>query len=254
MPAQGRELLTLQTADGRRVAAVFGKALDSEGAALPDAASRPTILYFYGNGDCIKTSMQQFAEFRRLGFNVLIPEYVGYPMSGGRPSETGMYDTADAAYAWLLTRPDVNPRRIVIVGRSIGGGPAIDLASRRPVAGLAVFSAFTSMDDMARKVLPMFPTRLFLRTHFANERKIADVKCPIFFAHGTVDSLVPFAMMARLSNRATQPVTLVPVPGANHNDIFLIGGPALLGRLAEFINGLPRSSEVPRPRVDAVAH
>ena len=237
-PAPGYEIVHLWTAQGQPVAAVFGSALNADGSPRTDAERRPTVLYFYGNGDCLRTSMDQFLDFRHLGANVLIPEYVGYPMSGGRPSEAGCYATADAAYAYLLSRPDIDPKQIVIVGRSIGTGPAIDLAARKPVAGLVTFSAFTSMDDMARKVLPLFPTSLFLRSHFNNERKIADVTCPVLMAHGTSDTLVPFGMMARVASRARAHVTTLPVSGADHNDIFLVGGDALLARCGEFLNSI----------------
>lgn len=234
-PAPGRELLTLHSTDGRRIAAVFGAALTPDGQPRPDADRRPTLLYFYGNGDCLYTSMEQFEAFRRLGANVLIPEYIGYPLSGGKPGEQAFYATADTAYAYLLTRPDVDKSQIIVVGRSIGSGPAIDLASRKPVAGLATFSAFTSMDEMARKVLPIFPTGLFLRHHFRNEEKMPLVHCPVFLAHGTKDSLVPFSMMERLKDKAAGPVTLYDVVGADHNDIFLVGGQVLLDKFGQFI-------------------
>lgn len=237
-PAPGREVLSLRTADGERISAVFGAALSPDGAHLSDASHRPTVLFFYGNGDCIKTSMEQFSDFRRLGANVLIPEYVGYPMSKGRASESGVYATADAAYDCVLARTDIDPKQIVVVGRSLGSGAAVDLASRKPVAGLATFSAFTSMDEMARKVLPMFPTSLFLKHHFNNEQKIAAVKCPVFLAHGTNDGLVPYTMMARLAAKAMQPVTQVPVSGADHNDLFYIGGDSLLEKLGEFLTSV----------------
>lgn len=243
----GREVLTLHSADGHRVAAAFGAALNPDGSVRPDAPGRPTLIYFYGNGDCLHTSMDQFDEFRRLGANVLIPEYVGYPMSGGKPGEAAMYATADAAYAYLLTRPDVDPHQIVAVGRSIGSGPATDLASRKPLAGLATFSAFTSMDEMAQKVLPIFPTRFFLRHHFRNEQKISQVHCPIFLAHGTRDSLVPFSMMARLKDKAGGPVTLYDIVGADHNDIFRVGGEPLLEKFGQFVEDVHRGVAAAKP-------
>lgn len=239
--AEGREVLTLHAADGRKVAALFAPALDAYGSPRPDAASCPTILYFYGNGDCIATSLHVIDALRRLGCNVLCPEYIGYPMSGGKPSEAGLYATADAAWASLQSRPDVDPRRIVIVGRSLGGAAAIDLASHHRPAGLALFSAFTTMREMARKVMPMFPTGLFLSSHFDNERKIADVTCPVFLAHGTKDDLVPFSMMGRLAARVRSSATVAPIAGANHNDIFNVGGEAMLEKLGEFIRALPPS-------------
>jgi len=234
-PSADYQLLELPTADGHQVAAVFGSALDGDGSAAPDAARRPTLLFFYGNGDCIATSMGLFDEFRRLGANVLIPEYVGYPLSPGTPSDHGCCDTADAAYAYLSARRDIDRRQILVIGRSIGSGPAIDLASRRPVAGLVTISAFTSLDEMAHKVVPIYPTALVLRAHFNNCEKIGAVHCPILMMHGTADTFVPFAMMSRLSRCATAPVSLYSIDEADHNSVFEVGGEKLLDRIDQFI-------------------
>jgi len=162
-PPVGAELVTLSTVNGDRVVALFGPALTPAGHHHPEASRRPTLLYFYGNGMCLNDTSEQFDHFRRLGANVLIPEYVGYGMSGGQPSETGCRATADAAYDHLHSRRDVDPRAIVAVGWSLGGAVAIDLASRRPVAGLAAFSTFTSLVEMARRNFP-FPQRAPLAT------------------------------------------------------------------------------------------
>ena len=237
-PAPDREIITLHTDAGQRIAAVFGAALTETGDPTPDAASRPTVLFFYGNGDCIATSMGLFDLFRRLGVNVLIPEYIGYPMSSGKPSEQGFYDTASAAYAYLHARPDIDPRQIIVVGRSIGSGPAIDLAARLPVAGLATFSAFTSMDDMAQKVVPVYPTSLVVTTHFDNLRKMASVTCPVFLAHGTNDTFVPFQMMSRLVTQVKGKLTVVPVEGADHNRIFQIQRQATMQKFGAFIDSV----------------
>ena len=156
-PRADAELVTLSTANGDRVVALFGPALTREGEPHPEASRRPTLLYFYGNGMCLNDTLEQFDHFRRLGANVLIPDYVGYGMSGGQPGESGCLATADAAYDHLQSRRDVDPRAIVAVGWSLGGAVAIDLASRRPVAGLAAFSTFTSMVEMARRNFPFLP-------------------------------------------------------------------------------------------------
>ena len=235
---EDREIVTLHAPGGYRVAAMFSPALDADGFPRADAAKCPTILFFYGNGDCLKTSLRIIESFRRLGANVLCPEYVGYPMSSGKPSEAGLYATANAAWAYLLTRHDVDPHQIVVVGRSLGCAAAIDLTSREPVEGLATFSAFTSMDEMARKVMPMFPTGLFLKAHFYNEKKIAEVKCPIFLAHGTRDEFVPYNMMGRLARRATAPHVVYPIEGADHNTIFRVGGSGLMQKFGEFLHSL----------------
>jgi fermentation-respiration switch protein FrsA (DUF1100 family) len=237
---QGRhyDLLSLQDERGKKIAAIFGLALDSTGATRPDAGERPTIIFFYGNGACMAHSRDIFDEFRGRGFNVIIPDYEGYGMSEGNPSETGCYATADAVYDYLLTRPEVRRDRIVVVGWSLGGAVAIDLASRKPIAGVATLSAFTNMKDMAHKTIPWLPTSLLLRHHFDNIDKIRALHVPLFLAHGTADTIVPPEMCDRLASAAGAPVTLVHVQGADH-DIFDIGGEQLFDQIQQFIDGLP---------------
>ena len=235
-PAADEQLVALPTASGEKITLLFGPALRPDGSPHPDAAHRPTILYFYGNAMSLSACAAEFAEFRRLGANVAIAEFVGYGLSTGKPSEAGVYTTADTAYQYLLTRADVDRKRIVPVGWSLGAAAAIHLASSKPVAGLATFSAFTSMADMGRQILPWLPTSMLLHHRFENEKKMASVTCPVFMAHGTVDSLVPFSMNARLAAAAKGRVTVVPVTGGDHNDIFQVGGTGLLHQLGEFLD------------------
>lgn len=220
LPDGENELLNLKTAGGERVAALFGKALQPDGTIDPDAAARPTILYFYGNGGSLAYSMEEFDRFRRLDANVLIPDFVGYGMSGGKPSETTLYATADAAYDHLISRQDIDSKKIVAMGWSLGGAVAIDLASRRRVAGLATFNAFTNLRAMGRSLFPFFPTSLFLKYRFENDRKMAAITCPVFICNGMKDTLVPATMADQLGKLAKGPVTRVTIRSADHNSIF----------------------------------
>ena len=109
---------------------------------------------------------------------MLIPEFVGYGMSGGSPSERGCQDTADAAYEYLVETRGIEPERIVVGGWSLGGAVAVDLASRTPVAGLIMFSSFTSGVDMAHRIVPFLPVSLLLRHRFDNIGKIRQRHLP----------------------------------------------------------------------------
>lgn len=237
-PSPGCSLVALETRDGTGIKALFGPALTPDGNPRPDAANRPTILFFYGNGMHVRAALEEFEAFRRLGANVMIPDYVGYGMSDGRPSEAGCYATADAAYAHLLKRTDIDPRKIVAAGWSLGGAVAIDLASREGVAGLAIFSSFTRMADVVREHYPFLPANLLLRHRFESERKLARVRCPILIGHGLADEIIPAAMSDRLARAALGPVTQFSVRGAGHNDFFLVGGPQVNSVLEAFLKTL----------------
>lgn len=238
-PEPDTELVTLRTAGGDRVIALFGPALSPEGRPLADAAARPTLLYFYGNGSCLRHALDEFDLFRRLGVNVLIPEYAGYGMSGGRAGEAGCVATADAAYDHLRARLDVDPARIIVVGWSLGAAVAVDLAARRPVAGLVTLSAFTSMGDMARALYPWLPARLLLRHLFESERKIARITAPTLLIHGRRDGIIPFAMSDRLAAAAGGSITRLAIDDGDHNDLFAVGGDRILEALRLFLDGLP---------------
>jgi len=234
-PDPSRELLELKTPDGERVAAVFGRALTLDGTPQADANTRPTILFFYGNGMCMADALGEFNKLRRLGNNVMLCDYLGYGMSSGKPSEAGCYAAAEAVWEHVTARPDVDKTKIIPFGWSLGSSVAFELASTKPVAGLITCSAFTSMADMARAVLPLFPTSLLLRHRFENERKLADVKVPMLIMHGTHDSIIPFAMSKRLAQLAGNRATFVPIDRGDHNDVFDVGGEAMFKQIAQFI-------------------
>ena len=232
------ELLELKTKAGERVVAVFGKALDESGQVRADSSSRPTLVFFYGNGMCLADFMGEVRKFRKLGANVLAPDYCGYGMSGGKPSEVSFYATADACWQHLMSRDDIDKQRIVAAGWSIGAAVAIDLAARERVAGLATFSAFTSMPDMGRALLPWLPTSLLLSHRFESERKLRAIDVPILLVHGRGDQIIPFAMSERLAKAAGGKVTTLWLE-TDHNDLFDLGGDEILPLLTRFLDELP---------------
>ncbi|HZW32455.1 MAG TPA: alpha/beta hydrolase [Isosphaeraceae bacterium] len=235
-PRPGTELIRLQTHRGESIVALYGPALTPSGQPHPQAADRPTLIYFYGNAMCLSYARSEFDQFRRLGLNVLIPEYVGFGMSSGSASEKGCQATADAAYDELVSHRGVKPARIVAGGWSLGGAVAVDLAARKPVGGLIIFSTFTSAVDMARRLLPMMPVSLLLRHRFETLHKIGRVECPVLVGHGRLDRIVPFAMGQRLAAAAKGPVTTLWIDQADHNDFYEIGGRRIDDAVTRFID------------------
>jgi len=244
-PLGDTELLHLKLPDGTPLAAWFGAALDANAQSIASPSARPAVIYFYGNGSCANYSDNVLWHLRRMGLNVIIPDYPGYGSSGGSASEAGCYGAADAAYDELLRRGFAG--RINVLGWSLGGGVAVDLASRRPVGKLALYDTFTSLHDMGRTVMPWFPTQLILSYKFDNLAKLPSIHCPIFLVHGQADSVVPPFMQDKLAVAATgsPSVTVIKIPGAEHNSIFEQGGDELWAKLNRFMNGDPAKSPSP---------
>lgn len=237
-PSSRYELLTLRAADGIRITALFGKALAADGPELDVIPGAPTLLYFYGNGACLAFSTDIFDAARRLGANVIIPDYEGYGMSEGKAGEAGCYAAADAAYDYLLTRNDIDPGRFIVSGWSLGAAVAIEIAQRRPASGLLLVNCFTSMLDMGHRFFPWLPVSLMLQHRFDNLSKIPKVSCPILIVHSGQDELIPPKMSDRLAAAATAKVTRYTVEGGGHNDVFEVGGQDLLDEIKRWMDGL----------------
>lgn len=220
------ELLALQTAAGTKIVAQFGVALDTSGQPLPRNSKRPTVLFFYGNRMCIAASRQIFEDLRRMGVNVLIPEYPGYGMSGGVASEQGCYAAGDAALHYLSNRPDVDPRHIVAIGLSIGCAPAIDVATRSTVAGVVLVVPLTSVRQIGRDVTPWYwHWAVPLLAHyvpFDNLAKISQVTAPILVVRAARDQVTSAKRTEELVAAAKTRIETISVD-ADHDGSWAAG-------------------------------
>ncbi|HEV3145215.1 MAG TPA: alpha/beta hydrolase [Gemmataceae bacterium] len=175
------------------------------------------VLYCHGNSG---NSSDRIGWIRNwilhVGLPLLIFDYPGYGKSTGTATETGCYTSADAAYAWLTEQMKIPPEKIVLHGESLGGGVAVDLASRRPHRAMVLFRTFPTLPDVAQRLMPWLPANWLMRNRFDNLTKIADCRGPVFMAHGTADRLIPFAMAHRLFDAASEPKRFFAEEGKDH--------------------------------------
>lgn len=209
---------------------------------FPCRASRKAILWFHGNAEDIGTGFSELKFYLRLGLNLLAVDYRGYGKSSGSPSEEGLYLDADAAYHHLTENHHIRPEDVVLLGHSLGGVVAIDLASRRKCGGLIVESSLTNARDMVRRILGFSLFGYIPKARFDSLSKIARVHTSTLIVHGTQDELTPFSMGEQLFESAPEPKSFFPLPGAGHNNILEIGAETYFERLMAFVNSLPASS------------
>jgi fermentation-respiration switch protein FrsA (DUF1100 family) len=192
------------------------------------------LLWFHGNAGNISYRYDMMRAMMELPVQVFIIDYRGYGRSEGRPTEQGLYLDARAAWDYLVNERRVAPDHIIIFGKSLGGVPAIDLASQVEPAGLIVQSSFTSARDMAAAVLPFFP-RVFLHTKMDSVSKITRVRCPKLFIHSRADEVVPYELGRRLYEAAPEPKEFYEVKGSPHNSTYIVGGKPYFAALRRFV-------------------
>jgi fermentation-respiration switch protein FrsA (DUF1100 family) len=222
------DALRIPTPDGETIAGWFIPARAA------DPAACPTVLFCHGNAGDIANRMGTLLLFHRMGFNAAIFDYRGYGASTGEPDEQGTYTDAAAVWHHLVDERKLDPRRIVLYGRSLGGAVAAQLAEHVQPAGLILESTFTSASDMAARTLPWLPARLLCRFRYDTRSRIARAGCPVLIAHGPDDEMIPFEHGKRLYDAAAEPKTFVSVAGL-HNDGGLDLDPAYQQALEAFI-------------------
>jgi abhydrolase domain-containing protein 17 len=196
---------------------------------LPNPRATVTVLYAHGNAEDLGHAAPLLEELRRAGFAVLAFDYRGYGSStGGPPSAAGATSDMEAVYRHAVQTLKIPPSRIVLYGRSVGSGPATDLAARVPIGGLVLESAFVS----AFRVLTRVSLLPFDRFH--NLRHIRRVRAPVLVIHGTEDEVIPVSHGRRLYEAAGQPKQALWVEGAHHNDVPFVAGARYWSTLAAF--------------------
>ena len=202
---------------------------------VPAKPGRPVILYFHGNGDYLAGFFARFRDFIADGTGVVAPAYRGYSGSTGKPSEEGLLQDAEAAWAFTSARYAAD--RIVVWGFSLGSGPAVALVAEHPVGRLILEAPYSSIADVAAAAFPIFPVRWLLKDPFRSDLRIARVKARLLVMHGARDPTIPIVFGERLFALANEPKQFVRFPDGGHNDLDYFGASAVARRFIDAPGG-----------------
>ncbi len=193
------------------------------------AAPAPLVLYFGGNAEEVSGTLADPRWPR--DWAIVAVSYRGYGASEGSPGESALVADAQLIYDAVAARPDVDRRRIVAFGRSLGTGVAVKLGAARPLAGLILVSPFDSLVALGRTHYPWLPVSALLRHRFDAAAEAPRLAAPLLAIVADRDSIVPNERSQALYDAWAGPKQWLAVPGADHNT---------LGATREFWNGIAR--------------
>ncbi len=174
------------------------------------------IVFSHGNAGNITHRQDLYQTWLDLGFNMLAYDYRGYGKSDGRPSEKNTYEDLSAVLSWAVEN-GWNQDRILLMGKSLGGGVASELAMKNEWAGLILHSTFTSIPDVGSELFPFLPVKLISTIRHDTNSKLASIHIPLLILHSPEDNLIRFRHAEQNFKAANEPKMLHPITG-DHND------------------------------------
>jgi fermentation-respiration switch protein FrsA (DUF1100 family) len=185
----------------------------------PHSGAAAAVLFCHGNAGNVTHRAEAMRLLAgRVGVSVLVFDYQGFGRSEGKPTGAGILADARAARAWLAAREKIPEREVVLMGESIGGAVAVDLAARDGAKALVLESTFDRLPDVAAYHVPWLPVRWLMQTRLDSAAVIGKYHGPLFQVHGDADTIVPLEFGRRLFAAANEPKHFMLLPGHDHND------------------------------------
>ena len=231
--APGGQPLSIQVEPGVTVAArLYGSGSDA-----------PAIMYWHGNGEIAADYDAIAPLYTRMGITLLVIDYRGYGNSDGTPTCSNLLSDAVAAFGSagsVFDHHGLTPSRLYVMGRSLGSAAAIEVATRAgdQLSGLVVESGFADTFALLARLGVRLEEATERRDGFGNPDKIADVTIPTLIIHGEDDVLIPAQDGEELFQRAgAEHKRLLPIAGAGHNDLMLVGRTQYFDAIQAFVWG-----------------
>lgn len=177
----------------------------------------PLLIYFGGNAEEITAFVSERVALP--GSAIAAINYRGFGLSEGVPGEAQLFADALVIYDELSGRADLNPSKVVVMGRSLGSGVAVYLASQRDVAALVLVTPYDSIASLAQQRYPTVPVRWVLKHSFDSLSRAPVINTPALMLVGSADTLVPPAHSERLFAAWAAPKQWQLLEGADHISI-----------------------------------
>jgi uncharacterized protein len=188
---------------------------------MPGQPGCNTVLFFPGSIGNLSGELETFSFLVSLGATVMALDYPGFGRSGGRPSESNCYRSAEAAWDFAVNVKGVPPVKILIYGRSVGAAVAARLAALHRCAGLICHSGVTSVPDVAARRYRFFPARWFCYIRFNTLRFIRSCRSPTLVMHSRTDRVIPLDHGQRIFEHAPSPKYFLPLTGGHYGNDWL---------------------------------
>jgi len=173
------------------------------------------LIYFGGNAEDVSQSLPLLSQaFPDCAIYLL--NYRGYGGSAGEPSEASIISDADRLFGIVHARH----RKVLLIGRSLGSGVAVQIASKHAVEGLILVTPYDSVQALAAMHFKYVPVQMLLRDKFESWKYVPQIASPTLLIAAEHDEVIPREHTSNLFSHFTKGVAVLKtVPGTGHNDI-----------------------------------
>ena len=172
----------------------------------------PLIIYFGGNSDDATRFLLHVEDLK--GFDIVAFNYRGYVGSNGKPSEKNLFQDAIKIYDKFA-----KDSKVILIGRSLGTGVAVYLASKREAKGLVLITPYDSIASLAKQKYPYLPIDLLLKHKFNSIKYISKIKIPVAVIEVENDTTVPNKNTQKLIKKVKNLVAFIVLKNTTHADV-----------------------------------
>ncbi|OQX99652.1 MAG: alpha/beta hydrolase [Bacteroidetes bacterium 4572_117] len=180
-------------------------------------SSKGLVFYLHGNAGNLDSWGEVADLYLSLNYDVFIVDYRGYGKSNGKISSQPQF-RRDIQKAYDFATKNYDENKVVIIGYSIGTGPAAKLASKNKPAMLILKAPYYSLMDLIHHYLPFIP-KFIIKYRFRTNWHLKKVSTPVYVFHGTHDKVIYYKSSVKLKKRLKQKITLITLRGQEHNGI-----------------------------------